>query len=259
MQGISTQLKKYLHRSNFLRSIAKGLFKGFATRQPFHGGVIYCDMVEHSWAWVHGPRYESFDRPLQDALLEYSRKKDLFIDIGCNVGAMTLSILLRNSDIKAICIDPNPNATALLEKSLTACRVSDRVSVIQAAVADREGVCGFEFEGSVTGHISVTGVSVPSKSIQEILATPLQGKQVLCKIDIEGFEVNVIPALSGVQNKQRLTLFLELHPTGFNGIGDPGACLNALRASGAVLSHLDGSALCEVNGDDFTQVIVQWY
>src|SRR5437867_10895127 len=116
-----------LHRWGVLRKIARRLFRGVTLRQPFHGGVICLDAVEHSWAWSGKFRYEAFDKELQDCLLSLSYKLSHILDIGCNVGAMSLTVLLRNASASAVCFDPNRRAIGLLRRSGELNGLADRL------------------------------------------------------------------------------------------------------------------------------------
>jgi hypothetical protein len=103
-----------VHRAPALRALGKRLLRRWIIRQPFHGGVICLDAVEQSWAWTGGIRLETWDRHVQDRLLALSRECRTMIDVGGNVGAMSLSVALRSPDITIVCVEPNARACALL-------------------------------------------------------------------------------------------------------------------------------------------------
>lgn len=103
-------LAKRLHRFKTLRTLAKRAASGWTVSQPFHGGTICLDAVEHSWAWVGGRSLETFDRFLQDHLLELSTTRPHLIDIGCNLDVMSLAVLLRNPHATAVAFDLNRRA-----------------------------------------------------------------------------------------------------------------------------------------------------
>jgi FkbM family methyltransferase len=247
-----------LHGFGIARKLAERFARGLTVTQPFHGGVICCDAVDHSWAWVHGPKYESFDRGLQDYLLHCSRKSDLLVDIGCNVGAMTLSCLLRNPHIRAVCLDPNRRAVTLLARSLKLNNIDARASLHCAAVALHDGVLKFDPIGSVLGHISEKGVQVPCSDFATLLTQRLESSKCLVKLDVEGYETALLTALAPIEFKRNMRLVVEVHPIGYNGAGDPRQCLDLLRASGAVLEDLHQVRLTEVHEDAFTQVSASW-
>jgi FkbM family methyltransferase len=247
-----------LHKFRVLRRLAKRTMRGVTIRQGFHGGVICCDAVDHSWAWVNGSRYEEFDRDLQEFLLLLSQECDLLIDVGCNIGAMTLSCLLRNPRIRAICIDPNRRAIELLARSIDINNLSCRAELIQAAMADDDGQIKFNEEGSVIGHISDKGRDVRCLSFRKFLDGQLASNSCLVKVDVEGFEVKLLQGIRDVHGLPQMRLIVELHPEGWNGIGNPKLCAEYLGRSGATILDLHGDPIREVDSKMFTQVCASW-
>jgi len=141
--GFADWLVPRIHRAHSLRALGKRLLRNRVIKQPFHGGVICLDAVEHSWAWTGAARLESWDRPLQDRLLAISRDCQTMIDVGSNIGTMTLAVALRNPDIRFVCVEPNERAGRLLRQSLTLNRVADRVTLIDAVAGEADGYAGF--------------------------------------------------------------------------------------------------------------------
>lgn len=255
---IKVSIVASLHKVAALRSLAKRLMHGVTVRQSFHRGVICLDAVEHSWAWTGMHRYETFDRDLQDKLLALSQDCGLLLDIGCNIGAMTLSVLMRNRNIQAVCIDPNFRALDLLKRSMRINQFERRVRIIEAAVSDEENIVCFDDTGSVTGHISGAGRNVKALKFDHLIDSHAAQQRCLVKMDIEGFETVALRRLANMKHLDNVCLVIELHPLGFNGVGDPQRCLELLRASGATVTRLEGKELKEINSGDFTQAVANW-
>jgi FkbM family methyltransferase len=249
---------RVLHGSALLRRIAKRLGRGRTIQQPFHGGVICLDAVEHSWAWTGQHTYEKFDRSQQDAMLALSRDHPWLVDIGCNLGAMTLGILLRNPQARSVSVDPNPRAIQLLRQSLEVNRLTDRAHVFQAAIAPAGARVRFDFEGSVTGHVTEAGSSVATKSVAEVLAAVPAGVAALIKVDVEGFETQFLAELAPLARARGAVLVLELHSKGMNGWGDPAKAIALLRAEQAVITTLDGQPITEVEPSAIFQIVARW-
>jgi FkbM family methyltransferase len=247
-----------LHRSTKLRLVAKRVCRGWTIPQKFYGGVIYLDAVEHSWAWTGERRYESFDRQQQDRLLQLSFKSDILLDVGCNVGAMTLSTLLRNREIAAVAIDPNDRALQLLRRSLLANRVDARCQVVRALIGGKPGLQQYDATGSVTGHVGSSGTLLPCIPLAAVIDCFAGEKRCLIKVDIEGFETVALRTLNECQHLRNAVLVVEIHPLHLNHIGDPASTLRTLKATGARLSRLDGTVLTNVANDEFTQVVACW-
>lgn len=245
-----------LHRFGFVRKVGKSWLVNSAVSQPFYGGEILLDAVQHSWAWTGDARCETFDVELQETLLARSRSFPHLIDIGCNVGAMTLSVLLRNPSATGLCIDPNERATNLLQQSLSRNGVENRAEVVSAAVGDVDGELRYDATGSVSGHVSQSGRPVRQYDFAALLnraSTPA-----LVKIDVEGYETVLMKRLTAVRDLRFFCFVVELHPAGFNEWGDPKAVVRLLESSRARLGRLDGGDLGDYDEHGFTQVVAIW-
>jgi FkbM family methyltransferase len=243
---------------SLFRLLGKYIFKGCTLKQSFHNGIICFDAVEHSWVWVGNLRYETLDRDLQDKLLALSFNYDLMIDIGANVGVMTLSILLRNKKIKVVCIEPNQRAASLLKKSLSLNHLTERATIIEAVVSNKDGVEIFDAADSVSGHISNSGRPVKCIDFASLLNQYSSNARCLVKIDIEGFEGTLMGLLSTLDYLRNLCMVIELHNLGFNKFGNPGYCLEMLLESGAKVLDLQGETVTQIANNNITQVITSW-
>jgi FkbM family methyltransferase len=236
-----------LHSLRALRAAGKKLLKNRVVKQPFHTGVICMDAVEHSWAWTGVHRLDARDAPIQERLLALSRGCNAMVDVGSNLGAMAISVALRNRDIRITCVEPNGRACELLRQSLVLNRVSDRVIVVEAVAGDRDGEIGFEEGGSTTGHVAPNGAVVkPMIDFARLVDDHAAQGRCLVKIDVEGFETELLSNLGRVKHLANLALLVEVHAQGFNGCGDPRACGERLRESGAIVTGLDGQPITSV-------------
>jgi FkbM family methyltransferase len=256
-------LVPWLHRLPVVRAAGRRLLRGRTVRQPFHGGVICLDAIEHSWLWTGSIRAETWDDDIQDRLLERSRECRAMIDVGANIGLMSLAVALRNPGIAIVCVEPNVRAVALLRESVAANRLGDRITVLDAAAGIADGMVGFAEDASTTGHITADGaLCTPSVDIVRLIEAAAQSGRCLVKIDVEGYETVLLTALPRVASLARVELALEVHATGFNGVGDPGACSAMLRASGATIAGLDGRAIAVIepwtNEIDTMQIEARW-
>lgn len=249
---------RLLHRVRPFRVLARRLFCGITLRQRFHGGTICLDAVEHSWAWTGNIRYETFDLPVQNLLLNLSMDHDLLVDLGANVGAMSLSVALRNPNISVLAVEPNRRATALLAHACRINRLTHRIQILNAVIAQHSGVINFDDTGSVIGHVSSIGVPVPALTPDELLRSISPTQSVLLKVDIEGFESVVLSSIAATLALRGGTALVELHPLGWNGVGDPHRCLACLRDSSATVLNEHLQPVDDVQATDFSYVIAQW-
>jgi FkbM family methyltransferase len=258
VKRLSHHLVQSLHRRPLLRRIAKKVCRGWTVRQRFYQGRICLDAVEHSWAWTGNTRYEQFDRWLQDGLVRLAAGQNTFLDIGANIGAMTLAVLLRVPEITAVAVEPNPRACELLRRSLMLNRLASRGCVIQAAVTPEGRSVGFDFEGSVTGHVTAAGPQrVPGIAPAQLLAGLGPGP-VLVKLDVEGFEAELLPEFTALPQRRRVTLVFELHPAGFRSGLDPVRVLATLRDTGAAIFNLDDRPFTADTPAPFDNLVARW-
>jgi FkbM family methyltransferase len=239
MAGIVTE---FFHRFKFLRTLAKKIFRYRTIRQPFYSGFIFFNAVDYSFLWTNHARAEHHDRFVQDALLNLSKDRELFIDIGSNIGLMTLTVALRNQDIRIQVYDPNSSVLNYLRKSLVASGINNRVEIINAAVSDFEGKAFMNFsKGSYAGHLSEQGVEVPVKNFKTLLEDNREVRAVF-KMDIEGFEKLLIPLLVADKNPKHAYV-IEMHPPGMNRMSDPDTSLALLFAHGFAVSSVKGERI----------------
>ncbi len=251
-------LARFLHRSPILRRLARLAAAGLTLTQPFHRGLICLNAVEHSWAWTGGRKLEDFDRHVQDRLIELMQTREHLIDVGCNVGVMTLSVLLHHSHASAIAIDPNQLAIQLLNRSLRRNRLTSRAQTFNMAVSDGASTVGYDSTGSFTGHVAGTGKEVQAISLLELVNEHVSDRSVI-KVDIEGYEALLAPSLRRLPVLPGSTLVIEVHPLGFNGMGDPQSVLSALHSiEGAIVCRVGGGGVAELDPDAFHQIEVAW-
>ena len=239
-----------------VRKIGKRLCRGLAAKQKFYDGVIYFDAIGQSWAFKGTP-YETVDTQLKDELLTLSKGCRHYLDIGCNIGQITLSLMLRNPEIQAVCIDPNARVLRLLKKSLRANRLEHRATIKQAVVGNEKGyVCFDSGEFSEMGHVSQNGTRVECLCLADLI-NEYSSQKCLVKIDVEGFETILLQNLDQFRNLKNVCLAIELHALGYNQ-GDPAECVKLLLQSGATLRHLNGSPISGIDPTQITQIFASW-
>ena len=248
---------RFFHQFKFLRDAAKIIGRKIKIRQKFHNGYIFMNAVEQSWAWTGERNYTYFDLHLQNFILEKSLLFDQFIDIGSNVGVMTLSTLLRNDNIRALAIDANTLAIKLLKKSLAYNKLTERCEVINAVVGATNGVVKFDTTGSVTGHVADDGNEIVSLRFSTIL-NRYNTCKTLVKIDIEGYETVILNDLANVHNLHNFAFLIELHPLGFNGAGDPEQVIKTLKQADGEITDMQGQVITGVDPQAINQLFVNF-
>ena len=247
----------FFHRFKFLRQLAKATGRQINIKQKFHGGYIFLNSVEHSWAWTGKMNYTTFDAELQSFIHKTSKSFDYFIDIGSNIGVMTVGTLLKNITINAIAVDPNEQAVKLLKRSLAYNKLASRCEVINAVVGDKEGTVKFDSEGSVTGHVAEEGKEIGMIRFSGLL-NQYNTDKALVKIDVEGYEAVFISDLAKVTNLGNFTIVIELHPLGFNDIGDPVKVFEVFKQLKGNITDIYGEVVADVHPERTTQLVVSF-
>ncbi len=233
-------LSNLLYRFKGIRRLIKKMLQNRVISQSFYSGKIYFNAVDYSFLWLHGKRIENVDREIQDKLLDLSKEHEYFIDIGANIGIMTISVSLRNKNIKVIAYDPNSKIMAHLEKSVLKNKLSNRVKTVLAAVSNESGTARMDFSiGPFSGHLADAGTEAKLINLEDILIE-YKNLPTLFKIDIEGYEKNLISII--INNRNPLHKYvIELHPNGLNGVSDPSWVVNELLQNDFKLEDMNGN------------------
>lgn len=228
---------EFLHLFRPLRQLAKRVYRYKTIRQGFYGGKIYFNAVDFSFLWTNHASAEKHDQEIQNYLLHLSLDKELFVDIGANIGIMTLSVALRNQNISVRSYDPNLEILKYLKKSLDENHLTDRVQLVNKAISDYSGTAFMNFsKGSYAGHLSSHGTEVKVEHFNSLLEE-LSSKKTLFKLDVEGFETLLVPLLAIRQNPLHVFV-IEMHPPGLNNISDPAKNIDTLLKSGFIVKTI---------------------
>jgi FkbM family methyltransferase len=155
-------------------------------------------------------------------LLHVLRPDDTFFDIGANVGSYTL-LASGICKAKSLTIEPVPATFQILENNITLNQLKNKVTLINAAAGDTEGLLTFSSNEDTTNHVITetqvdsNTIEVPVVIIDELLDT---GTPTLIKIDVEGFESRVLNGMKSLLANQTLkALIIEIgnnHAYGFD-------------------------------------------
>lgn len=110
------------------------------------------------------------------------------IDVGANIGSITIPALARGLFSTATAIEPHPENVRLLRTNVALNGLSDRVRIVESAVGDKAGAILLLSEApSNSGNhaIGSTGLSVTSCLLDD-LEQP--SSRALLWMDIEGYE-----------------------------------------------------------------------
>lgn len=160
----------------------------------------------------------------------------LIIDAGANIGAFTLYCLLRAPQAFVVAIEPADDSCARLRDLIHRHGFADRCAIHQAALSDTPGTTTLDMNaGSQFRMTGRGGVQIPALTLDAI-AAPYPSVDLL-KIDIEGAEYRVLPAVSPEILGRIRHIEMEYHPSGdpqslFRCLSDRGFSVDAVHDQG---------------------------
>lgn len=170
--------------------------------------------------------YQPSTRKLEERLISaLLRDGDLFLDVGANIGTMTLAAAtkLRRSG-HVIAIEAHPKTFTYLEKNI-ALNGFTNVTLYNLAASDKEGVVLFSSRYSDDQNAVANkkdSIKVPSITLDSLI---LPDHNDLClKLDVEGYELCVLRGANNILSKSRSVFFeagartLDAYGTNFGAL-----------------------------------------
>jgi FkbM family methyltransferase len=129
----------------------------------------------------------------------------LCLDIGAHIGVSAITIAALRPDVRVVAFEPMPLAQTRLRQNLAANAITN-VDVVEAAVADFAGTVSFNDNGpwSVATFGTVACKAVRLDDLD--LGTPA-----FIKIDVEGFEPNVLAGARRLIAEAQPLMLLEFN------------------------------------------------
>lgn len=129
-----------------------------------------------------------------DFMISQLKENMIFLDLGANIGAITVPICKRYPDARAVCVEAAPWLFNYLQKNVHDNGLSN-VTTINVAISDKGGVelpffsPSVKFgKGSLAPVFADEGVMVKTITLSELARTYGWDRIGFIKIDIEGFE-----------------------------------------------------------------------
>lgn len=174
-----------------------------------------------------------------DEFVQYAEPGMKFLDIGAHYGLFTLAaVRYGGAGTRVISVDPSPETHEVLNANLSLNDIQGNVRTVQAAVGESEqklqmlttGAFGefmFMARPDRPDTISVDCTTIPS--LAESFSLPFTH----IKIDVEGYETEVIKGGQNYLKNYKPIIFLEIHLKIMRSMGkNPRAVLDLLRETG---------------------------
>lgn len=137
---------------------------------------------------------------------------DVFWDVGANIGLVSC-LVGRAADVETVAFEPYPSSVRSLRRNLTENGLSDRSTVVEAALGSKEGTAELNVAADWdTKHSLVKesreSILVPIRRGDSV-AQELGGPDIL-KIDVEGAEMAVLSGMDQTIGRCR-RVYCEVH------------------------------------------------
>jgi FkbM family methyltransferase len=185
-------------------------------RGKLHNYVMHLDITQ----WADRSTYfleRWYDLGTQSFISDALSPGDTVVDVGANRGmfALIASRLVGDTG-KVICFEPNPNCIAILEREIQTNTISN-ILIHKFALGEREQVLTLSVPNFNSGE-GTFGESPYSEDVTYRVQTPikvgdlvLENKQPsLIKIDVEGFECDVIAGLTRTIDRHHPIVLTEV-------------------------------------------------
>jgi FkbM family methyltransferase len=179
------------------------------------------------------------------------RAGDTVWDVGANVGHYAFEFARRGAS-NVVCFEPAPEALAALRRRFPAgSATSNSVRIVPIALSDRRTTAAFSADGaSPNNQLAAADTQGPVVEIQVYPGDEAQTEFELpqpnvVKIDVEGYELEVVQGLTRVLSSRSLrAVFVEVHFSLLHRRGRddaPAAILHLLRERGFQVRWVDPS------------------
>ena len=259
MQNIKIRLRR------FIQTLLIWTLRPYIYEERFGWGRIYGVTLDYKrdWLWkgapektvrgkLHGylmnvdlstwPGRSTFflgrwyDTETQLLLAEMLRPGDTVVDIGANDGMFALSAarLVGNTG-RVICFEPNPNCVKRLERT-TKINSLDNINVMPVGLGERDETLTLkvpvadsgEATFGTTSHVDIYETRVQVGRGDEFLKNE---NPAFIKIDVEGFETNVIRGLLTTIERHKPAILTEFIDSLLRACGSSRSELSALMHS----------------------------
>jgi FkbM family methyltransferase len=180
----------------------------YVLKRPFCGFELLLDVSRSNaqrLLFLEGERFVGERRLLRSLLRPGLR----MADVGANIGYY---LLLAEGAVgpsgTIACFEPEPDNVAELRRNIAANRLQN-VQVFPVAVGDTEGTVSLR--SGINSGVAADGsgdLTVSMCRLDDALASPVD----FVKIDVEGFEGQVLAGARRLLRDDRPVLFVEIHP-----------------------------------------------
>lgn len=203
-------------------------FANQVTRSGFHFSQRLPSFYCGHWLWL--PRqtwtslYLQYEYHMARAITDHLAPRGVFWDIGANIGLFSLlAARIVGPAGSVVAFEPSPDVFALLRENASRDRT---IQCLPYGVGNAEGMMSFAAQGTSSSSSFIPEVTElnlrnnPGQAIHQVdvrmrkldmLLGELRAPSVV-KIDVEGFELEVLKGAERLLSEVRPILLMEIHP-----------------------------------------------
>jgi FkbM family methyltransferase len=194
-----------------------------------NGKKVRCNVIngkQNTWHFATSYKWHDLGLSIiEQHLNEFYDSNLTYMDIGSNVGLR--SVYSLSTSRNTILIDPNPEVNKIT-KSMIELNGFKNYSVEQIGLSDSEIGGELKFYISSSAYMSsfnkehaaqdkiVGEIIIPVTSIDKYIASKPEVKPGILKIDVEGFEMNVLKGAKNTLEKYKPAIVIEILDMGEN-------------------------------------------
>lgn len=143
-------------------------------------------------------------------LLHFLRGRDLFVDVGANIGVYTI-LASKEKNSKSIAIEPITETYNTLRRNINLNNLNNKVTTINIGISNNDKNRNFVYDRGAVNRVALPHesniVTLPTKKLDDIIKID---RKTVVKIDVEGYETPVIEGMAhSLSNDNLLVLFIE--------------------------------------------------
>jgi FkbM family methyltransferase len=166
---------------------------------------------------------------VKELLTSHFRPDDVFVDVGANVGAY--SVRAASGGMKVYAFEPNPETVKVLKRNAEINHVS--IDLLEYALGSADGNAKMSPNGALS-RISADGaIEVPLRTLDSFDLPRVD----LLKVDVEGYELEVLKGARKTLARCHPTVFVEMHD--WLAAEDEASLFNILLENGYHFRYLD--------------------
>jgi FkbM family methyltransferase len=210
-----------------LKVLIYGSLPGARGSFPYFGTRVYFPNESQTFlAACDQGVYESANVSIINSLV---RPATTFVDVGANIGLMSLPVLKANPDINVVAFEASPNVLPFLERTIAESSFTKRWTLVPKVVGAREGSVEFSISADSTfDGIKATG-RVPGRGLVQLPMTTIDRwwhdanapSVSVIKVDVEGAELQVIAGARDCIAGERPHLLMEWNRSNLRAYGVP--------------------------------------